>query len=149
MAATKRVAKEYADLTKAPLPNVSVGLDGDDLMNWKGVITGPTGSTYQGGLFRVAIKFPKDYPFKPPKITFRTKIYHPNVDSDGAICLALLKTDIWKPATKISDVLIALAQLLAEPNPDDPLVASIAEQYNQDREKFVKTAKEWVAKYAQ
>ncbi|CAG8554168.1 16099_t:CDS:2, partial [Racocetra fulgida] len=72
--------------------------------------------------------------------------YHPNIDDDGSICVNLLKTDVWKPATKISQVLKAIADLLENPNPDDALVASIAEVYNTNKQKFVKTAKDFVKK---
>lgn len=62
--------------------------------------------------------------------------------------MGLLKSEAWKPSTKIEQILRALVQLLQEPNPDDALVASIAEVYNQDRAAFNKTAQEWVKKFA-
>ncbi|CAJ0891215.1 9206_t:CDS:2 [Entrophospora sp. SA101] len=75
-------------------------------------------------------------------------IYHPNIDEDGSICVDLLKTDVWKPSTKITQVLKSIASLLEHPNPDDALVASIAEIYNTNKSKFDKTAKDFVKKYA-
>ncbi|KAK4048702.1 hypothetical protein OIO90_005695 [Microbotryomycetes sp. JL221] len=67
---------------------------------------------------------------------------------DGAICIGLLKAEAWKPSTKIDQVLRALVQLLEEPNPDDALVASIAEVFTNDRAKFDQNAQDWVQKYA-
>ena len=55
------------------------------------------------GTFNLAILFPPEYPFIPPKVTFTTQIYHPNVDSKGEICVPILKTEIWKPSTKLTD----------------------------------------------
>ena len=101
---------------------------------------GPEGSPYQGGLFSLNIHFPTDYPFKPPKINFVTRIYHPNINQNGAICLDILK-DQWSPALTISKgknklkyiVLLSISSLLTDPNPDDPLVPEIANIYKTDK----------------
>ena len=93
---------------------------------------------------------PHEYPFKPPALNFETKIYHPNITNDdkGSMCLGMLKSDEWKPSTKISGVLRTARNLLVEPNPDDAVEASIAEQYKKERNEFDKTVKEWVKRYA-
>src|ERR1700731_4029684 len=75
------------------------------------------------------LSFPVNYPFTPPQFKFITPIYHPNVDDQGAICLSLLKDGEWKPSTRIASILEGILGLLVTPNPDDPLVASIAETY--------------------
>lgn len=64
---------------------------------------GPPDSPFQGGVFFLNIHFPADYPFKPPKISFTTKIYHPNINAQGGICLDILK-NAWSPALTISKV---------------------------------------------
>jgi ubiquitin-protein ligase len=89
------------------------------------------GSPYNGGVFFLDIQFPTDYPFKPPKVTFRTRIYHCNVNSSGQICLDILKEQ-WSPALTISKVLLSICSLLTDANPHDPLVGSIAQQFLQD-----------------
>ena len=104
-------------------------------------------SPYQGGLFFVAIHFPPDYPFKPPKVNFKTKVYHPNVNSHGSICLDILKEQ-WSPALTISKVLLSICSLLCDPNPDDPLVPEIAHIYKTDRPRYEDLAREWTRKYA-
>ena len=111
------------------------------------MLIGPPESIYEGGVFFLKIKFPNDYPFKPPKVTFITKIYHPNINESGGICLDILKTK-WSPALTISKVLLSLSSLLTDANPDDPLVSAIAKIYKRNYELYSRTAKEWVKKYA-
>merc|ERR1712224_229041 len=111
-------------------------------------IMGPPDSPYQGGVFFLNVTFPTDYPFKPPKVQFTTKVYHCNVNSDGAICLDILK-DQWSPALTISKVLLSISALLTDPNPDDPLAPEIAKVYLKDRQQHDCTARKWVRMYAQ
>jgi len=108
---------------------------------------GPEDSPYAGGVFFLNIHFPPDYPFKPPKVSFTTKIYHPNINSNGSICLDILK-DQWSPALTISKVLLSISSLLTDPNPDDPLVPEIATIYKSDRDRYNATAREWTGRYA-
>ncbi|KAF3828059.1 hypothetical protein GH733_001331 [Mirounga leonina] len=93
-------------------------------------------SAYQGGVFFLTVHFPTDYPFKPPKIAFTTKIYHPNINSNGSICLDILRSQ-WSPALTVSKVLLSICSLLCDPNPDDPLVPDIAQIYKSDKENIV------------
>ena len=108
---------------------------------------GPEDSPYSGGVFFLNIHFPPDYPFKPPKCTFTTKIYHANINSNGAICLDILK-DQWSPALTISKVLLSISSLLNDPNPDDPLVPEIATLYKNNRVQHDSSAREWTSRYA-
>merc|ERR1740130_2128131 len=145
--ACKRLNKELIDLGKDPPPNCSAGPAGEDLFAWQATIMGPEDSPYAGGVFFLQIHFPADYPFKPPKVKFKTKVYHPNINAQGGICLDILK-DQWSPALTISKVLLSICSLLTDPNPDDPLVTEIALLYKSNRTKYKSTAKEWTARYA-
>merc|ERR1711975_49425 len=145
--ASKRINKELQDLGKDPPANCSAGPVGDDLFHWQATIMGPPDSPYTGGVFFLDIHFPPDYPFKPPKVMFTTKIYHPNVNSNGSICLDILNAQ-WSPALTTSKVILSICSLLTDPNPDDPLVPEIARVYKDNIGKYNATAKEWTQKYA-
>jgi len=148
MSASGRIKKELENLTKDPPSNCSAAPEGEDMYHWSATIIGPAGSVYEGGLFSLSIEFPANYPFKPPKIRFITKIYHPNINSSGGICLDILKNN-WSPALTISKVLISICSLLDDPNPDDPLVVDIADMYVKNRLQYDITAREWTHYYAQ
>ena len=143
----RRIQKELAEISLDPPANCSAAPKGDDLYEWVSQVMGPAGSPYEGGVFFLNIDFPKEYPFKPPKVTFKTKVYHCNVNSNGGICLDILK-DNWSPALTISKVLLSICSLLTDPNPDDPLDARIAQMYIKDRKKHDEMAREWTKKYA-
>lgn len=146
--ASKRIQKELKDLQKDPPTSCSAGpASPDDLFHWQATIMGPQDSPFAGGIYMVKISFPPDYPFKPPKVQFTTKVYHPNVNSNGSICLDILKEQ-WSPALTVSKVLLSICSLLTDPNPDDPLVPEIAHIYKQDRKKYEDTARQWTQKYA-
>ncbi|GMP43699.1 hypothetical protein CsSME_00012962 [Camellia sinensis var. sinensis] len=101
--ASKRILKELKDLQKDPPTSCSAGPVAEDMFHWQATIMGPADSPYAGGVFLVTIHFPPDYPFKPPKVAFRTKVFHPNINSNGSICLDILKEQ-WSPALTISKI---------------------------------------------
>lgn len=126
-----------------------------------------------GGKFKLELFLTEDYPMVPPKIRFLTKIYHPNVDRLGRICLDVLKskmfhsslfitlirargltnwnfgvTDNWSPALQIRTILLSIQALLGAPNPDDPLAADVAKAWKEDESKAITTAREWTKQHA-
>ena len=70
--------------------NISAKPIDDSLMIWRGKICGPIDSPYYGGYYYLEIKFTEDYPFCPPKVTFLTRIYHPNISPSGLVCVDIL-----------------------------------------------------------
>lgn len=149
MSASARITKELRDLQKDPPTQCSAGPvnPSEDMFCWQATIMGPNESPYAGGVFMVNIQFPPDYPFKPPKVYFKTRVYHPNINSNGSICLDILKEQ-WSPALTIAKVLLSICSLLTDPNPDDPLVPEIAHILKTDPKRYVDTARQWTGKYA-
>jgi len=147
MSTLARIKKEMEELILDAPVNCSAGPVADDLFNWQATIMGPENSPYEGGVFYLKIDFPIDYPFKPPKVTFLTKIYHCNINRSGGICLDILK-EAWSPALTVSKVLLSICSLLDDPNPDDPLEPSIANIYKNNREKFNENARFNTLRYA-
>ena len=143
-----RLKKELSDLFLNPLQNCSAYLVNDnDLFIWEAKIIGPENSPYDKGVFKLRIEFPYDYPFKPPKVIFLTKIYHCNINNSGGICLDILK-DKWSPALTVNKILLSISSLLDDQNPNDPLMPDIANQYINNEEEFIKTAKYYTNMYA-
>ena len=148
MCALKSIKKQLIDFNRDPPPNCSAGPERDDnLFKWTATIMGPSDSPYEGGIYFLDIHFSRDTPFKPPKINFKTRIYHPNINSNGSISLDILR-DQWCPALSIGKVLLSISSLLTDPNPDDPLVDEIARQYKSDKYQYYYTAHQWAVKYA-
>ena len=145
--ALKRLKKELKELTDEPLTGISAGIKKDDILSWEATIIGPSKSPYAGGMFKLNIEFPGDYPFKPPKIKFSTKILHPNINIHGSICLDILSKN-WSPALTLGKVLLSISSLLTDPNPDDPLNVDAANLYKENREEFDKRVRLHTLRYA-
>jgi len=111
------------------------------------IFLGPEGSPFEGGVFKLELFLPEDYPMSAPKVRFITKIYHPNIDKLGRICLDILK-DKWSPALQIRTVLLSIQALLSAPNPDDPLANDVAELWKVNEAEAIRNAKEWTRTYA-
>ncbi|EEB09566.1 ubiquitin conjugating enzyme Ubc14 [Schizosaccharomyces japonicus yFS275] len=147
-ATTRRINKELQDLQQNPIQGIQITPSEDNLYEWTGIISGPKSSCYEGGKFHFRLTIPTEYPFKPPVFLFTTRIYHPNVDSDGNVCLSSLRPQNFKPSIRLRSVLDQLLGLLVLPNPEDPLVPSIASQYTTDPASFAKIARDYVQHFA-
>jgi len=146
--ARKRLEKELDHLRQNPLDGCSANPRDENLFEWTGTIQGPQASPYAGGAFKLVIRFPEDYPLKPPIVTFATKIYHPNIDSgSGFVGLNILNHD-WSPSLTVSQVLLSLLIFLANPDPDDAVVPEIAHEYLTKRSTYEKTAIQWTETFA-
>ena len=157
--ALRRLRKELQD-SKTPssphrMPNNCYAgpISDDDLYVWRALLIGPADTPYEDGHFYINFKFPKDYPFKPPKMKFETKIYHPQVNDSGFFYLASnVERDNWSPALTISKVLLAIHDMMGDEthvcgchckNPE------ALKLYQSNKKEYDKTAREWTEKFAQ
>lgn len=87
----RRIAKEIAEVHRDTLSGVSVDAlgNGDDLTHLKGSFKGPSGTSYEGGTYKIDIKIPNEYPFRPPIMKFENKVWHPNISSQTVSSIAL------------------------------------------------------------
>ena len=159
--ALKRILKELNNMNENKEEGICAGPEDKlDMFTWTAKIIGPENTPYEGGIFKLRIKFPKDYPFKPPRVNFKTKIYHPNVlinnacpDPNcpfygfGITCLDILH-DSWLPNITIIKILKELQNLLKNPYLEKPMEKDIAKQYIENKREFETTAREWTKKYA-
>lgn len=147
----RRLRRELERLQKDPVTGCAAHLRGTaqqkNIMAWEAYIEGPPDSPFAGGIFHLYIDFPNNYPIKPPKVTFKTKIYHCNIASNGSICLDILKGN-WSPVLTTQKVLLSISSLMTDPNADDLLVGEVARVYKSNRELFNQTAKKWTAEHA-
>lgn len=142
-ALSRRIVKETMRLLQEPVPGISAVPDENNARYFHVIVTGPSDSPFEGGLFKLELFLPEDYPMSAPKVRFITKIYHPNIDRLGRICLDILK-DKWSPALQIRTVLLSIQALLSAPNPDDPLANDVAELWKVNihtQIMFIKTRK--------
>ncbi|MBA0665608.1 hypothetical protein Goklo_002097, partial [Gossypium klotzschianum] len=108
---------------------VSAFPEGESIFIWIGTIKGGEGTMYEGLSYKLSLRFPLDYPFKPPQVKFETMCFHPNVDQFGNICLDILQ-DKWSSAYDCRTILLSVQSLLGEPNPESPLNTYAAALWN-------------------
>lgn len=157
-----RLKKDFNDLLKT-IKDTSESTDGvvtcegdydsalestlKNMSDFTVILRGPVDTPYSGGKFRLNFRVSNEYPFKPPTVTFLTKIYHPNINENGAICLDTLSSQ-WTPVLTFTKVIMSICALLSSPNPNDPLRPEAAQLYKSDLKRFNKEVIEQTKKHA-
>ncbi|KAI5806428.1 ubiquitin-conjugating enzyme/RWD-like protein [Peziza echinospora] len=149
MSSQRRIAKELADMAHDPSSGMQASMvDQSSMMHLVGMFKGPPDTPYEGGEFQVDIQLPDNYPFSPPRMKFKTKVWHPNVSSQtGAICLDTLSAK-WTPVLTIKTALLSLQSLLSTPEPNDPQDAEVANMMINNPSEFKRKARDWAIRHA-
>ncbi|GMS90853.1 hypothetical protein PENTCL1PPCAC_13028 [Pristionchus entomophagus] len=149
----RRIQKECREVvTDGEMSDLGITievLDEASFTHIKAEVRGPPDTPYENGRFKLDIKFPENYPFKPLSAKFLTKVWHPNVSSQtGTICLDILK-DKWTATYSLRVVLLSIQNLLSSAEPTDPQDAVVAKQYMAERAEFDRTARFWTQHFAE
>ncbi|CAF1191141.1 unnamed protein product [Adineta steineri] len=149
MAFERRLTHHYVEVQKNPPPlcYAEPKDPSKDMIHWIGWIEGAEETPYTGGRFHLSIDFSSDFPFKPPRIKFLTPIYHPNISTEGVVCLDILDSQ-WSAGLTVRTLLILLSSLLNDPNSDHGLNNDALQLYRTDKEKYKETAQQWTIMYA-
>jgi len=141
--------RRETDVMKLLMSNYEVVLDNDSTSEFEVQLDGPADSPYEGGVWRIRVELPENYPYKSPSISFVNRIYHPNVDeASGSVCLDVIN-QTWTPMYDLINVFeVFLPQLLLYPNPTDPLNGEAAAMLMQQPEKYKIKIQEYVRQYA-
>ncbi|KAJ8321026.1 hypothetical protein KUTeg_002613 [Tegillarca granosa] len=127
--------------------------DPDKIHKFTLTITPDEGFWY-GGKYRFIVNVPEDYNIVPPVVVCKTRIWHPNINEDGEVCLSLLRQSSydslgWAPTRKLKDVIWGLNSLFSDLlNFDDPLNVDAADHYARNKESFKAKVKEYIQMYS-
>jgi ubiquitin-conjugating enzyme E2 T len=149
--ARSRIEQELKRMQRDPPHGIGIWPVTDQLDTLEAMIEGPPDSPFAGGEFRLLITIQPNYPNTPPIIKFTTRIYHPNIDSGGRICLDSLKPDpqgTWKPSINLAMVLQQIRILMGEPNIEDPLDTAIADEYKRNLQLYKDKARQMTIEFA-
>ncbi len=145
MLATKRLIREIKNISTKPIYGVEI--NSEDIRNWKVEIKGPGNTPYRNGIFKVDIEFGDGYPFDSPVVNFVTKIYHPNINLKGNICIGVLGPD-WLPSHTAKTIITKIIHILENPDIDNPLVPEVANVIKHNKEEYAIKAEAWTSSYA-
>lgn len=155
--AHKRLLREYRELMQNPTEGIIASpVSDNDLFNWRCIISGPVDTPYEFGIFEATLSFPNDYPLSPPTMKFKTPILHPNIYTDGKVCISILHEsgndplnyesadERWGPLQSIEKILLSVSSMIADPNPNSPANVDAAKLWRSNKDKYDKIVRQQV-----
>lgn len=151
--ALRRLMAEYKQLTLNPPEGIVAGpINEENFFDWECLIVGPDGTCFEGGVFPAKLTFPTDYPLSPPKMQFTCEMFHPNIYSDGRVCISILhapgddplgyesSAERWSPVQSVEKILLSVISMLAEPNDESGANIDAAKMWRDNRAEFDRIA---------
>ncbi|KAJ4879314.1 Ubiquitin-conjugating enzyme E2 1 [Raphanus sativus] len=133
--ARKRLMRDFKRLQQDPPPGVIGAPRDNNIMHWDAVIFGPNDTPWDGGTFKLSLQFSEDYPNKPLRVRFVSRMFHPNILADGSIFLDILQ-DQWLPIYDVASILISIQSLLCDPNTDSYANSEAARMYSESKREY-------------
>jgi len=157
-ASSKLLQNQFKKIQSEPVEGIAVELNNDNLFEWKVFIEGPKDTFYEGGVFQLLMKFPNDYPMSPPVVLFTSDFWHPNVYTDGKVCISILHPPVhdemsgelpeerWLPTQTVTTVLLSIISLLSAPNISSPANVDASVEWRNNKEAYRKHIAQLVEK---
>ena len=157
-AAVKNLRRSYLNLRSKPCEYFSVSLINDDIFHWRITIRGPPDSLYQNGYLPAELNFPDDFPNSPPSMRFLCPMFHPNIGTNGEVCISILhqpgkdifeyekESERWLPIHTVESIVISVISMLNDPNCESPLNVEANRVYMTDKEEYKKRVRRCVRK---
>ncbi|KAJ2776324.1 Ubiquitin-conjugating enzyme E2 2 [Coemansia javaensis] len=139
----RRLMRDFKRLQSDPPEGISGAPCPDNIMMWNAVIFGPAGTPFEDGTFKLTLAFEESYPNKPPGVRFISRMFHPNVYTNGELCLDILQNR-WSPTYDVAAILMSIQSLLHDPNSSSPANAEAANLYRENRKEYVRRIRETV-----
>eukprot|EP00834_Sanchytrium_tribonematis_P001958 NODE_52_length_30984_cov_1.383358.p25 type:complete len:154 gc:universal NODE_52_length_30984_cov_1.383358:17601-18062(+) len=139
----RRLLQDFKKIQKEPVVGINATPDPNNILMWNAFIVGPEDTIFHQGIFKLRLEFDETYPQKAPKVSFVTKIYHPNVYDNGALCLDIIQTR-WSPSYDVQSILTSVQSLLNDPNPNSPANAEAARLFQDNRPEYDRKVRECV-----
>lgn len=147
---TARINNEYKRLKKKPMDFVTFEMNEANIYEWKFTISGLTNSEYyKGGSYDGIVTFPKEYPMRPPVVKFTSRLFHPNIYSDGKLCISILhegtdetgyehEHERWSPILNVQTIFLSIISILDDPNDESAANLEAAKLWREDKETYRK-----------
>jgi len=148
------LVKEVQELSQALPSSCKLRFDDPDKLYDFYVTVTPDEGYWKNGQFVFHVQVTEEYNFAPPIVKCKTRLWHPNINEEGSVCLSLLRQSSidemgWAPTRRLKDVVWGLNSLFTDLlNFEDPLNLEASEMYQRDASAFQHKVNDYIQKYS-